>query len=160
VPPKPKRVRKPRPKTGNPPGRPSVWEDGKLEAALVRTMETGCSVRDAAEFNGVAYSTVKERQKSDAEFSARLARARVKFKVASLAIVAKAAPKTYTAATWWLERAYPHEFGKQRVELTGPGSDGEIIVRDLDAGAKIRASADASATLHEAILQAAKATKP
>jgi hypothetical protein len=138
-------------------GRPTVWNP-TLEAAIFTTLESGCSFRDAAEANGIAYATMKERQRTDSDFSARLARARMKFKVATLGMLADAIRSgNVTAGHWYLERAYPEEWGRKRLEVTGADGGAVKIDAELKAGAEIRANSEASRLLHDALLAAVEA---
>jgi len=100
-------------------GKPTVWT-AKLKDAIVDTLEQkGCSFEDAAVFNGIAYETLKARQRVDAAYSARLARARTNLKVKTLGKIHEAVQSgSVHAATWWLEKVYPDEYGR-RVELSG-----------------------------------------
>lgn len=100
-------------------GRPTIWT-AELEDAFFRTLGTGCSLVDAGISCGLDKNLIMRRQRDDVAFRERVEKARVDFKIGSLAIIAKAATHTWTAAAWYIERVYPHEFGRSRVEVSGP----------------------------------------
>jgi hypothetical protein len=140
-------------------GRPTVLT-AECEARILETLTSGCSLRDAAEHNGVNYSTLKNRQRADPAFAERLRRARVKFKVCTLQVLADAIRSgNTTAACWFLERAYPEEYGRQRLEITGADGGPVTLGADLRAAQKVRGNRVASQKVHEALGLAVEATK-
>ncbi len=101
-------------------GRPTVWTP-QLEDALCQQLQnTGCSFRDAAEACGITYETLKVRQRVDPEFSSLVAAARNSAKLRSLvAINTLCEQGNFAANTWRLERLWPEEFNRNRLELSG-----------------------------------------
>jgi len=143
---KPKKTPKPKPKphraTGRRPGPPSVWagvdKDGKnLEARIIATLiETGCSFKDAAELHGITHETLKARQRTDGEFSARLAHARLSVKTRTLGFVhTAAAAGNVRAMTFYLERVYRDEYGARFYD---DGSAAAIAAAQAAADAEFR----------------------
>jgi len=106
---------KPKPKPRAKMGRPTVWDNPAIESGLLALLaDTGCSIRDASISVGIDYSTVKLRQQSDFDFSARVLKAVTERKISRLRLVSEASP--WTAAAWELERKYPEEYGRFRGE--------------------------------------------
>ena len=96
---------------------------------ILSAVECGASFTDAAAAAGIARSTFYEKRKEDPEFEADLARSKSVFKVSMLALINAAAPKTWQAAAWLLERRYPKQFGRTTVETKHSGTvTSKIIV--------------------------------
>lgn len=100
-----------------------------LMADIVKTLASGCSVKDAATFNKIGVSTFyRWMETGEADAQADVAskerdlwegasRGRAQGKIRNLAMIA--ADPDWRARAWILERTYPDEFGRRdRVEVS------------------------------------------
>ena len=117
-------------------------------------LAAGTSYRDAAEIAGVSFDTLARRLRADAAFGARLSGARLKFKIASLALIARAARAgQWSAAAWYLSRAYPAEFGSSGRDVAGPDRL-PAAFPEREAAARIRSKPEAVRQVSRAIMAA------
>jgi hypothetical protein len=144
-------------------GRPSLWTPA-LESAILDTLKTGCSLRDAAEVNGISYETLKARQRTGDKFSALLARARLQFKLRSLGAISAAIDKgNISAAEWWLERVYPDEYGRRQNLSLGGGVEEPVRVAvdvDKEIADRLRATPEGRRRITEDLYRAAGREPP
>jgi len=114
-----------------PRGRPAVLTEPKRKEILA-ILAYGGSRNDAADYVGCAKSTLSQTIARDAAFYEQIKRAEAGGKVRHLKHVAEA--DAWQASAWFLERKYPEEFGRRRVEVSGPGG-GPIESADRSATA-------------------------
>lgn len=97
------------------------------EAAQRRVCEAltaGNTRRAACAFAGIGESTLDRWLDRYGDFGEAVKKAEGDAEVRNVAIIARAAQTgTWQAAAWWLERRYPHDYGRtvQQVEHTGAG---------------------------------------
>lgn len=88
-------------------------------AILAGIRDAGMSLRTACAYAGISDDTLVRRRKADPKLAERVEHAREMFKAKMVTLISAAAPKNWNAAAWMLERKYPEEFGRQRLEITG-----------------------------------------
>lgn len=99
---------------------------------ILRAVRSGMPQKHAAALAGVTEATLarwlargRAAEPGDeefVEFYEEMQKARAAFVLANLAHISQAAQAgTWQAAAWLLERSYPGDFGRTRVEVTGPG---------------------------------------
>jgi hypothetical protein len=124
----------------------------EIQSKLVQAISLGTSYEAAATYAGVSRETVRswlrrgERETRGIyhEFAEAMKVADGKATVACLATIRSAAQNDWKAAAWLLERRHPNEFGRARLEITGPnGGPLQSEVRAetkhvFDAGKKAR----------------------
>lgn len=106
---------------------------------IVAAIKIGATLRRAAAAGGIHYDTLNEWCKDDPEFSDAVKEAEAYRANQALRAIQKAAQDgQWQAAAWYLERRYPHEYGRTVQEQQGehriiierkndwrsPGSDG------------------------------------
>lgn len=99
-----------------PGGRPTKRTPEAREA-IILALRNGDPLMTAAAMGGIHYDTFVEWRKADAEFSDAVERAIQYGKHSLVEIVRKAAPKTWQAGAWLLERRWPEDFAR-REQLT------------------------------------------
>ncbi len=106
-------------------GRPEIPLTPEIVAAVVQAI-TGGNTRDvAAEYAGVSVGTLykwlakarKARKGQFLEFLKAIKKAEADAVVRNVAIIQKAAQKTWQAAAWWLERKYPEDWGNSKADI-------------------------------------------
>lgn len=135
-----------------PRGRPGKLTP-EIAANIIQYIKSGSSLKHAAEHTGLSERTLHnwlERGRAaedantpgkDVHFlhffrSVAVSRAQVAVKIA--ATIISATQKDWRAGAWWLERTFPNEWGRKRLELTGNDdrpirmADGSVVV-NLDA---------------------------
>jgi hypothetical protein len=120
-------------------GRKREW-NADTEKLLLTTLTSGCSLRDACSYAGIKWDTMQAQRTRDPAFAVRLEKARTDVKVGCLLRIMTAAQTQWQANAWWLERVFPEEFGRRKVELTGENG-GPVSVNlsiDVDAVAAAR----------------------
>lgn len=98
----------------------------EIVSEITNYIRAGNTQHDAAVLAGISDETfhVWKREKSD--FSEALKKAEQVCKSRNIAIIQKAAEKTWQAAAWWLERKYHQEFALKNIqELVG--KDGQPL---------------------------------
>jgi hypothetical protein len=111
------------------PGRPTKFTKDTRDK-IVQAIQMGATYELAAQFGGVSYDTFNNWMKRGAEgvegdqafvdFFETVKQAEGKAAVGWLAKIEVAANDgNWQAAAWKLERRYPGEYGRQRIELTG-----------------------------------------
>lgn len=108
---------------GRPVGQPTK-RTPEVEEAIISALKAGATHRMAADYAGIALSTLQRwlAEESDAykEFQDAVKRASASGDLASLETIQTAARSgQWQAAAWLLERRHPGEYGRQRVEVTG-----------------------------------------
>ncbi len=109
----------------------------EVQARIVQAIEVGATYEIAAQFGGVHYDTFRrwmkagEKAKSGRYFAfyEAIKVAESKAVVKWLVIIDKAAPVSWQAAAWKLERRYPETFGRRVVqsEVSGPNGGPQRI---------------------------------
>jgi len=106
----------------NPKGGPTVLTP-EVEAKILGAIrDGGMSFRTACAYAGISDDTFLRRRKADPEFAARVEHAREMCKAKLLTQIMAAAPKNWSAAAWLLERLWPEEFGRHRLETEHSGA--------------------------------------
>lgn len=77
----------------------------QVRAAIMDALRGGNTRTCAAEYAGISYDTFKRHFDADTEFGDAVKKAEAECEVRNVAMVLKAAPTTWQAAAWWLERA-------------------------------------------------------
>jgi hypothetical protein len=95
--------------------RPPALDDEK-KRQIVTLVSAGLSRLAAAKFVGCAVSTIYRTAKKDAAFAAELDRATIQPMLFHLHNIQKHAEKSWRASAWYLERVYPHQFGRRQPE--------------------------------------------
>lgn len=140
------------------PGRPPLLFRPEITTAIVEAIEMGNYVETAVQYAGVSKSTfynwmdrgTSERDRllanPDAEpnptevpfmeFVDAVEKASAKAEVRNVAIIQKAAPTTWQAAAWWLERTRGRKYArKMDTEISGPDGGGiriDVSTEDLE----------------------------
>jgi transcriptional regulator with XRE-family HTH domain len=95
----------------------SKFTEPRVEAAL-NALRMGCTRQAAAGAAGVSRVTFW-RWMDDETFRSEVEKAEAVAEATYTAIVANAAPKSWQAAAWWLERRQWREYGRhERVDVT------------------------------------------
>ena len=102
-----------------PPGRPSKLSRGKVRA-IIQLIEEGQFLKEACAAGQVSRSGFYRWLEKNPEFrdplKAALESQRTGFKEDAIARIRKAFDKDWKAAAWYLERNFPSEFGRIRLE--------------------------------------------
>ena len=104
-----------------PTGRPSILTPD-VQRRLCEAVAAGNTRHDAAEYAGIGESTLRRwlaqgRHRRSGKFRALLAavkKAEADAVVRNVAIIQKAAPKSWQAAAWWLERKRAKDWSQGR----------------------------------------------
>jgi len=121
-------------------GRPRAIQ-GKVEEALLEALGHGLTKRLACELVGISTETLREECERNPAFAAAVTRERLKHIPAALDTIREAAPGDWRAAKAFLELVAPDDFGRQRIEISGPagtplqvevGDARERLTRELD----------------------------
>ena len=89
-------------------------------ATILRALKLGATYKLAAESADMTYETLREWMREDAAFSAAVKKAEATRAHAALRSIEKAAKEgQWQAGAWFLERRYPHEYGRTVQEHTG-----------------------------------------
>lgn len=98
---------------------------------ICKYLRAGNTQKDTCILVGINNDTFHEWMKK-AEFSEQIKKAQQECKSRNIAIIQKAAEKTWQAAAWWLERKHKDEFAL-RTENTGKDGaplTGLVIIKD------------------------------
>lgn len=96
-------------------------------AEICKYIEEGNTQKDACTLSGISTSVFHNWKNDKVEFMEAIKVAEAKAKEAMIAIVRKAAIKSWAAAAWWLERRHKEEYAL-RTEMTGKdGKDLDLI---------------------------------
>lgn len=90
---------------------------------ICSVLADGNTRRTAAAVVGIDENTLLRWIHRHADFAERVKTAEQEAVRRNVAIIQRAAERTWQAAAWWLERRFPDEFGqrpKQAIELSGP----------------------------------------
>ena len=95
----------------------------EVEAKILAGIrDAGMSLQTACAWAGISDDTLARQRKKDPELAARVERAREMFKAKMVTLISAAAPKNWNAAAWLLERRWPEEFGRQRLDTEHSGA--------------------------------------
>lgn len=108
--------------------RPSKRNAARQETYLA-AIRAGASRQVAASAAGVGRTTAWRWAQADAEFAAAVDRADAEAEGAMMEVINRAAPRTWRAAAWWLERRRPETYGRH----AGPTADFRKMVRRMAA---------------------------
>lgn len=122
----------------------------EITLEICKYLRAGNTQHDSAVLAGISEDTFYEWRKNKTEFSEAIKKAEKECKARNIAIIQRAAEKTWQAAAWWLERRYSSEYALKSInELTG--KDGGPIKLNIITGAdyvsytgKITASSEES----------------
>ncbi|MDP2216027.1 MAG: hypothetical protein Q8J68_01890 [Methanolobus sp.] len=97
----------------------------EVSEPLIKLLKTGVPVIHACDAVGITsvtyYDWMKRGEQETTghyhDFYLQIKKARAEAIARNVAIIQKAAPHTWQAAAWWLERTCPAEFGKRGVEI-------------------------------------------
>jgi hypothetical protein len=97
----------------------------EVSEPLIKLLKSGVFISHACNVVGINpdtyYDWMKKGEKATEgihrEFYLQVKKARAEAITRNVAIIQKAAPDSWRAAAWWLERSCPAEFGKRRVEV-------------------------------------------
>jgi hypothetical protein len=93
---------------------------------ICKYLRAGNNISDTCSLVGINDDTFYDWKKNKPEFSDALKKAENECKARNIAIIQKAAEKSWQAAAWWLERRYNSEFALKSVqEFTG--KDGQPL---------------------------------
>lgn len=117
-----------KPPATRPVGRPSKILDAAVRDNLLTAIRAGNYIESAVRYAGISVASYRrwmDRGQSDdpddapyAEFRTVVEKARADAEVRYVAIIAKAAERTWQASAWWLERSFPDRWGfKHRVDM-------------------------------------------
>ena len=88
---------------------------------LTQAIRLGATYRLACDYAGITEETFYQWRRSKSEFSDAIKEAEGKGALGWLAKIEQAASDgNWQAAAWKLERRYPDQYGRNRVEITGP----------------------------------------
>ena len=134
-------------------GRPSKLTP-EIRQRIVQAISIGTHRQDAAEYAGIDAATLRrwmtrgleETDGPYAEFRTAIVEAEARAKITAMGCITKAARAgDWKAASWWLQKKYPHQFSEQ--------SQLFLISKAFE---QIEAAADAAGTpLHESVWEAA-----
>ena len=113
-------------------GRKSMWTPD-IEKLFFQSVAAGSSLKDACKFAGFDFETLTRWRVKDEAFGKRVEGALLAVKIGLLARMSKHSERHHSATAWLLERRWPDEFGRQRVELTGADAGPIRIETDVDA---------------------------
>lgn len=111
-------------------GRPTKYSKERV-AQILDAVEKGATYEIAAGAAGISYQTLNEWRKDKPEFSEQLAAAEGRAGLKWLGRIEQAADQgTWQAASWLLERRFPHQYGKtvQDVNAKVSGELGLTVV--------------------------------
>lgn len=122
-----------------PAGRPTKLTP-EVQERIVSAIRAGNYLETAAAYAGVNQSTlhrwVARGKEEDApeefrEFCEAVERARAEAEVRTVALIQQAAPNSWQAAAWYLERSHPKRWARrEKVEMSGP-EGGPITLQGL-----------------------------
>jgi transposase len=99
-------------------GRPSKLTEERQEKVL-EALRAGNYLETAAAYAAISYQTLNEWRKRFPEFSEAVEKARADAEARMVAVIMKAAPVSWQAAAWWLERSFPSRYGRRtRINVT------------------------------------------
>lgn len=107
--------------------KPKIGPEEEKQIHAVLAM--GGSLNDAADYLGIARSTLNDRMASDEEFRKGVDRSTAQGKIRLIQKVGKA--DAWQAAAWMLERKWGTEFGR-KVDVTSGGDAIKILVEYAD----------------------------
>ncbi|WP_292465891.1 hypothetical protein [Methanolobus sp.] len=106
----------------------------EVSEPLIKLLKAGVPVIHACDAVGIAPTTYYDWMKRGEQettgqyhdFYLQTKKARAEAIARNVAIIQKAAPHTWQAAAWWLERSCPAEFGRREVEINMTQNNVEI----------------------------------
>ncbi len=84
------------------PGRPRALGEAKIRRDLIRHIEQGCSLTQAAQLCGTTYDTLNNTALADETFRRQVAAAKIKRKASLIKTVYREAKSNWKAAAWLL----------------------------------------------------------
>lgn len=113
-------------------GRPSLIDDARVREIIISAISLGSSYKAACDYAGISYHTFTNwmrKGRADvengkntkfAQFFHDIKKAESDAYMRALSAIVEAyTGGTWQAAAWYLERRYPEEFGKRRLEISG-----------------------------------------
>lgn len=105
----------------------------EITQEICKYLRAGNTQHDSAVLAGISEETFYTWKKEKSEFSEALKKAEQECKSRNIAIIQRAAEKTWQAAAWWLERKHNSEFALKQVnELVGKNGEQLSILVKLD----------------------------
>jgi hypothetical protein len=120
---------------------------GVARERVCTALAAGNTRRAACAFAGISEDTLANWLRRHSEFADAVQKAEGDAEVRNVAIISRAAQQgTWQAAAWWLERRYPHDYGRTIQEQHHSGTvvqehTGVVEVRAVDYRHSIRALA-------------------
>lgn len=93
-------------------GRPRVLDDAKRRE-ICALIAGGCDLREAARYVRCSVNTIRREAERNADFGEQLRRSEMYAELSPLRSMQQAIGTHWRAAAWFLERAYPHRFGRR-----------------------------------------------
>lgn len=90
----------------------------QLQKNLCKFIREGHTYADAAAMVGISYETLRSWREEKPAFSVAIEGAEAECKAEFTKRIMEASKKDWRAAAWWLERRFPHDYGK---DATGDG---------------------------------------
>ena len=122
-----------------PAGRPTKLTP-EVQERIVSAIRAGNYLETASAYAGIDQSTlhkwISRSKEPDApvaliEFRQSVERARAEAEVRTVALIQQAAPQSWQAAAWYLERSHPKRWARrEKVEMSGP-EGGPITLQGL-----------------------------
>jgi hypothetical protein len=108
------------------PGRPRTLDDGKRRE-ICALIAGGCSLNDAARYVDCSTSTIRREAERNPDFLAQLRHSENHARLSPLRAMQQAMGTHWRAAAWFLERAFPHRFGRPESSTFGPREARELM---------------------------------
>lgn len=97
---------------------------------ICKWLRAGNNITDACSLVGISRETYYEWQKVYPYASDATKKAEIECKARNIAIIQKAAQKTWQASAWYLERKYQNEFALKRdPSIAINNADGKILIQ-------------------------------
>ena len=110
-------------------GRPTKYTPER-EAAIMEALSLGLSKITACKAAHISDETLRNWELVIPGFLEKMGSAEYQAIRRNISLVQAAASRSWQAATWFLERKLPKEFGtKTETKLTGAGGDGAVLIQ-------------------------------
>lgn len=114
-------------------GRPRKIQ-GEVEKRLLEALESGLTIRLACVYAGISDETYREECHRNPGFAGAATRARLKHLPKALDQVREAGREDWRAAAKFVELIAPDDFGRQRIELSGPSGGPVEVKHEVESG--------------------------
>lgn len=128
------------------PGRPTLLNETR-QAALLKAIEQGMPLKQAAAIAGMSYDTLNHWQNRGAnesapeqyrQFCQLLRHSQAVAMQVHLTSICDSAKRDWRAAAWMLERRFPEDFGRQQ-QLENTGPSGKPLMPDPEVNYEVLA---------------------